>query len=61
MPEEVFRFGALMSLSPVVFFLVSIPISFWSSEVAIITWFLGIPLGIWADRHAPPGFAEYFA
>jgi uncharacterized membrane protein len=60
MSEEVFRFGALMSLSPVMFFVLSIPISFWSSEVAIITWFLGIPLGIWAERHSPPGYSEYF-
>jgi uncharacterized membrane protein len=60
MPEEVFRFGALMSLSPVVFFLASIPVAFWSSEVAVVMWFLGIPLGIWGNRRAPAGAAEYF-
>jgi uncharacterized membrane protein len=60
MPEEVFRFGAMMSLSPVAFFVLSIPISFWSSEIAILTWFGAVPLGIWAARSAPPGFSDYF-
>jgi uncharacterized membrane protein len=60
MPEEVYRFGALASLSPVAFFLLSIPISFWSSEVAIATWFLVIPFGAWAERRAPAGSREYF-
>jgi uncharacterized membrane protein len=60
MSEEIFRFGARMSLSPVLFFVISIPISFWSSEIAILTWFVSVPLGIWASRHAPDGYQEYF-
>jgi uncharacterized membrane protein len=60
MPEDVFRFGALMSLSPVILFVASIPVAFWSSEAALAIWFLGVPLGIWANRRAPAGTAEYF-
>ena len=60
MPEDVYRFGSLMSLSPVVCFLASIPVAFWSSEVAVVMWFLGIPLAIWANRRAPAGATEYF-
>ena len=52
---EVYRFGVIASLSPVLFFAISIPIAFLSTTVAVLTWFLTIPLGTWLDRRAPEG------
>jgi uncharacterized membrane protein len=52
---EVYRFGVVASLSPVFFFAVSIPIAFASTTVAVLTWFLTIPLGAWLERRAPDG------
>ena len=52
---DVYRFGVIASLSPVLFFAISIPIAFLSTTVAVLTWFLTIPLGTWLDRRAPEG------
>jgi uncharacterized membrane protein len=59
-PDDVFRWGAAMSLSPVVFFLLSIPVAFLvSSGVAVAVWALGIPLGILANRWKPEHADDY--
>jgi TMEM175 potassium channel family protein len=58
LPRDVYRYGALMSLAPVVFFLASIPIAFLSTTVAVCVWFLGIPLAAFADRWKPEGADE---
>jgi uncharacterized membrane protein len=58
LPRDVYRFGAAMSLAPVVFFLLSIPIAFVSSTLAVCTWFLGIPLAAIARRWKPEGADE---
>jgi uncharacterized membrane protein len=58
LPRDVYRFGAAMSLAPVVFFLLSIPIAFVSSTLAVCTWFLGIPLAAIAGRWKPEGADE---
>ena len=34
------------TLTPVILFLVSIPIAFWNPTVALLSWLLSIPLGI---------------
>lgn len=52
---EVYRFGVVASLSPVFFFAISIPIAFASTTIAVLTWFLTIPLGAWLERRAPDG------
>ena len=52
---EVYRFGVVASLSPVFFFAISIPIAFVSTTIAVLTWFLTIPLGAWLERRAPDG------
>jgi uncharacterized membrane protein len=57
-PRDVYRFGVLMALSPVVFFAVSIPFAFISTTLAVCIWFLGIPLGAFADRWKPEGADE---
>lgn len=57
-PQDVYRFGVLMSLSPVIFFAASIPFAFISTTLAVVIWFLGIPLGALADRWKPEGADE---
>jgi uncharacterized membrane protein len=58
LPRDVYRFGAAMSLAPVVFFLLSIPIAFVSTTLAVCFWFLGIPLAAVAGRWKPEGADE---
>jgi uncharacterized membrane protein len=59
MPEDVYRWGALLSLAPVFFFLLSIPLAFWSTTVAVASWFLAIPFDAIAQRWKPEGANEY--
>jgi len=58
LPQDVFRYGVAMSLSPVLFFLLSIPVAFVSTTVAACMWFLGLPFGIIAERWKPKGADE---
>lgn len=58
---EVYRYGALMSLSPVLIFLASIPVAFASTTAAALTWLLGIPLGVLGQRWKPEGADEQLA
>lgn len=58
-PVDVYRFVVLMSLSPVLFFTLSVPVAFASTTAAVVIWFLGIPLGAMADRWKPEGAEEY--
>jgi uncharacterized membrane protein len=60
LPEDVYRWGVLQSLSPVVFFLLSVPVAFVSTELAVACWFLGLPFAIISARWAPAGAEEYF-
>src|SRR5262245_3667623 len=52
-PDDVYRWGAAMSLSPVVFFIASIPVAFISSTLAVLVWALAIQAGIIAERWKP--------
>jgi uncharacterized membrane protein len=58
MPEDVYRYGMAQSLTPVILFLVSIPISFWNPTVALLSWLLSIPLGIILARRRPKEAVE---
>jgi uncharacterized membrane protein len=58
LPRDVYRYGAAMSLSPVLFFLLSIPVAFVSTAVAACRWFLGIPFAAIAERWKPEGADE---
>jgi len=58
LPQDVYRFGVFASLSPVAFFLVSIPFAFISTTLAVCIWFLTFPFGILAERWAPEGTDE---
>jgi hypothetical protein len=55
---EVFRWGVLMSLSPVIFFVASMPVAFLNTIVAVAIWFLGVPFGVIAQRWKPDGADE---
>jgi uncharacterized membrane protein len=50
---EVYRFGVIASLSPVLFFVISIPVAFVSTGVAVAVWFLAVPFGLAVNRRAP--------
>jgi uncharacterized membrane protein len=58
LPRDVYRFGVAMSLAPVLFFIVSIPIAFVSTTLAVCVWFLGIPLAAISERWKPEGADE---
>jgi uncharacterized membrane protein len=53
LPDDVYRWGAMMSLSPVIFFLLSIPVAFIDTSLAVCVWFLGIPFQAFANRWKP--------
>jgi TMEM175 potassium channel family protein len=57
-PLNVYRWGAAMSLSPVVFFLLSVPVAFVDTGLAVTVWFLAVPVGVVASRWAPEGADE---
>jgi hypothetical protein len=61
LPEDVYRWGVVQSLSPVVFFLVSVPVAFVGTEWAVACWFLGIPFALFSERWRPAGADRYFA
>jgi uncharacterized membrane protein len=50
---EVYRYGIVASLSPVGFFVLSIPFAFISTTLAVAIWFLLVPFGIALNRRAP--------
>jgi uncharacterized membrane protein len=52
---EVYRWGVLMSLSPVIFFVVSMPVAFLNTTIAVATWFLAVPFGMISQRWRPEG------
>ena len=58
MPEEIYRWGVLMSLSPVLWFIFSIPLAFVSTSLAVVVWFFGIPFQAIANRWKPEGADE---
>ena len=59
MPDEVFRWGVRLSLSPLIGFLVSIPLAFASTTLAVVAWFLPIPYQAFEDRRKPDDADEY--
>jgi uncharacterized membrane protein len=61
MPEEIYRWGVIQSASPVLFFLLSVPIAFASTGLAVACWFLGLPFAIITQRWAPEGAERYFS
>jgi uncharacterized membrane protein len=58
-PEEVYRWGVRLSLSPVIFFVLSIPLAFVSTSLAVASWFLAVPYQLYEARNKPTGADEY--
>jgi uncharacterized membrane protein len=51
MSERTYRYGMIQSTTPVVLFLLSIPVAFvWSSTAALLMWVLAMPIGFIVDR-----------
>jgi uncharacterized membrane protein len=50
---EAYRWGTFMSLTPVISFLISIPVAFVDTTLAALCWPLAIPLQIFAQRWRP--------
>jgi uncharacterized membrane protein len=58
-PENVYRWVLLASLSPVLMFALSVPVAFVLPQLAVVVWFLAIPLGRLLDRRRPQGAEGY--
>ena len=58
-PEDVYRWGVRLSLSPVIFFVISIPLAFVSTTLAVLSWFLAIPYQVFEARKKPAHADEY--
>lgn len=52
---EVYRWGVTNSLSPVAFFVISLPLAFVSTTFAVVCWFAVIPFSIFLGRWKPEG------
>jgi uncharacterized membrane protein len=61
MPEDVYRWGALMSAQPVAFFLLSVPVAFLHTGLAVAIWFLGVPFQTLVRRWRPEHADEFYA
>jgi uncharacterized membrane protein len=58
-PDDVYRWGVIESLSPVVFFLISVPVAFVSTTLAVAIWFVGIPFQVVSNRWKPQDADRY--
>ena len=59
LPEDVYRWSASMALAPLVFFVISIPVAFLSTTVAVILWFGAIPFDRVIERYKPKNADRY--
>ena len=59
MPEPIYRWGVRLSLSPVIFFCLSIPIAFVDTTLAVLSWLLAIPYQLLENRRKPADADEY--
>src|SRR5690349_19396877 len=59
LPEDVYRWGVVMSSSPVVLFAISIPVAFASTTLAVLCWFGAVPLAFAMNRWKPPDADDY--
>lgn len=59
LPDDVYRWSALMALTPVVSFLGSIPVAFLDTTLAVLCWLLAIPLQVLLQRWKPPDADRY--
>jgi hypothetical protein len=60
-PEDIYRWTRRSSLGRVLLFAASVPVAFVAPWLAILMWFLAIPLGMLLNRHRPVGAERYVA
>jgi uncharacterized membrane protein len=60
MPKDVYRWGIIQSLSPVIFFVISVPIAFASTVAAVVVWFGAIPFQVISSRWRPPDADRFY-
>jgi uncharacterized membrane protein len=60
LPEDIYRWGVFQSLLPVVFFLLSIPLAFVDTTVAVVFWLVAVPFAIFSRRWEPEDAQRYF-
>jgi uncharacterized membrane protein len=58
-PHDIYRWGVSVSLSPVIFFCLSIPLAFVNTGIAVASWFLAIPYQAIEERRKPPHADDY--
>ena len=58
-PEDVYRWGVLVSLSPLAFFILSLPVAFVSTGLAAGCWFLAVPWQAVTNRWKPENADQY--
>jgi uncharacterized membrane protein len=58
-PADVYRWGTRLSLSPVLAFLISIPLAFVNTSLAVASWFLAVPYQIVENRKKPENADDY--
>jgi uncharacterized membrane protein len=56
---EVYRYGLIGSGAPVVVFLLSMPVAFINTTLALACWLVMIPWGAFLRRRAPKGLDDY--
>jgi TMEM175 potassium channel family protein len=61
MPENVYHYGVLLSLSPVAYFLLSVPIAFIATWLAVATWFIAVPAQVLFNRWKPTDADDYLS
>jgi uncharacterized membrane protein len=60
LPDDVYRWGAFLSLAPVFLFLASIPLAFVHTWIAVASWYLFVPFFKLVQRWQPARTNEFF-
>ena len=61
MPPAVYRYAISASSLPVAFMVLSVPIAFVGSWLAVLCWFAAAPVqGLWLDRRRPAEVGDWF-
>jgi uncharacterized membrane protein len=59
LPRDVFRWWLQMSLSPVLLFALSLPVAFVATWLAVLVWFLAVPLQVLLNQRRPATADQY--
>ena len=53
--HDVYRYGVLASMLPVVVFILTLPLAFVSTTLTLLSWIVIWPIGVFMDKRAPGG------